>query len=782
MPEPLPSTQLTESGKNAAGLLILTSIALIFFSPLLFEGKVIFYRDFQFITYPIRYFLAQSFHQGVIPYWTPHTFGGMPFMATLHPGVFYPPSVIFFLNDYHLALGLFYVFHFLMLGAFAFLLGRLWNLSWIAAMCCGVTAMLGGMVVASALCSNYFLSSAWFPLVVWLYYRFDRKKQMAYFALLVLAIAGQTLAACPEISVMTMLILYAHALTFMPVEERRSGVLQTTGVMGLAVVLALGLIAFQLVPTAQLIKHTFRGSGVDFELHTRWSLELSKLTTFVLSPGYREYLSLPLHKELDMFSGLLHTLYMGIFGFVFLALGTLLCRSRAVAFWLVIFCSGIFFALGKNNLVYEYIYKWTPFLNLFRYPEKYLFATSMAAVFLIGFVLDALIQAAVSRKIPIFRVVALLVGVFAVTSWVALSNPYLEPQLPLAFIFVFSVATVLLYFNRIHRHLFAGLVFLMILMDLSLKGFQLLPMIDGKFYTERPRLTELIEASPQSFRTYSGRVDTKPDPMSYPNGPTRLAGMKAARQHFYPLGGMVYGIEHAGGVPGLAMDIHNHIVWYQNLIHSEPETRRRILKRTNVKYWIDGDAETLYSTDGNPVMLPERMKVWEDALPRAFLVPNLRVVERKQILNTFYGESFDPYREVILFDPVDFQPSPQFKGEVKQVAYRTNGVTVKTAQEGNGFLVLLDTYLRGWSVKVDGKEQPILNAYGLYRAVQLEPGEHTLEFEYFPEGFRAGLIGSGVTLVLALLVCGFWKPAGRRKAALQKADPPNPLPGEVHES
>ena len=84
-------------------------------------------------------------------------------------------------------------------------------------------------------------------------------------------------------------------------------------------------------------------------------------------------------------------------------------------------------------------------------------------------------------------------------------------------------------------------------------------------------------------------------------------------------------------------------------------------------------------------------------------------------------------------------------------------MTVKTEQTGNGFLVLLDTYLPGWTVKVDGQEQEILRANGLYRAVKLGPGEHTLEFDYFPEGFKEGLIITSITPVLGLIGYLFWR-------------------------
>ena len=54
------------------GVVVLLLVAACFFYPILFDGKVMFYRDYNLITYPIRFFLGQVFNQGAIPYWVPH--------------------------------------------------------------------------------------------------------------------------------------------------------------------------------------------------------------------------------------------------------------------------------------------------------------------------------------------------------------------------------------------------------------------------------------------------------------------------------------------------------------------------------------------------------------------------------------------------------------------------------------------------------------------------------------------------------------------------------------
>jgi hypothetical protein len=295
------------------------------------------------------------------------------------------------------------------------------------------------------------------------------------------------------------------------------------------------------------------------------------------------------------------------------------------------------------------------------------------------------------------------------------------------------------------------LILLLIVLDLSIKDFQLLPLTDRKFFEEKPLYMDILGDSAGHYRIYSGRIERELKPEFYPNGNTYLDSLLVAKQYLRPYAGMVLDVEHFMGLPGLAMGLKNHLLMFAVLDKSQPDRRIRILKRSNVKYWINQDRPTDYMLGGDPVILPDRVEVFKDALPRAYLVPNLRVPEEGHILNTYYQETFDPLKEVLLSAEADFTPSDRFQGTVKEVSYRPNHVTVKTSQEGNGFLVLMDSYFPGWTVKVDGQERPILRANHYYRAVQLGPGEHTLEFDYFPEGFKAGLVVSGITLVLVLV-------------------------------
>ncbi|NIR57795.1 MAG: YfhO family protein [Nitrospinaceae bacterium] len=765
------------------GIGILILVCVVFFSPLLFDGKAIFYRDFSFITYPTRHYLAQAYHQGVIPYWTESTNNGTPFMAAFHPGVFYPPSLILFLKDTTLALNLFYVFHYLIMGVFVFLLARLWGLSLAAGLASAITGMLSGFLIASTLLSNLFIAAVWLPMVFWFFHKFMERKHPGYFIGFVLAIASQTLAACPEISVMTMVLLFIHYLWFMPKTSTRGDYAKASGYMIGGTLLALGLCALQLVPTFKLIQLSLRQGGFDFEYHATWSTTPIELLTLLLNPDFRQFLTTT--NSHPFLPSLLGTLYMGILGITFVLFGFFFRKDKRILFWLLMFWGCLYLSMGNLNIIYEWIYPWIPFLNKFRYPEKYFFISSFAVLFLLGYGIDCLIRHTQERTIKVTYVISVLLVLFGAIATATMAMPVLKDEYVFAIMLVFGFIYILFYFRKIKAAWFAGFIVVMIFMDLAVKGFQMLPLIDKTFYEEKPLLMDILGDSRGKYRVYSGRIREKPKRSLYPKGaaPHRVALTLAAKQHLYPFSGMVYGVEHVDGMPGLALDLKHHMDWISVLIVSSPQRRMRILERSNVKYWVDGDSLTLFNTEGHPLILPDRVKVLENALPRAYLVPKVRQEESKRLPRIYYSKEFDPRAEVLVSDPMEFTASDHFEGKVEEVTYRPNHVTVKTTQQGNGVLVLMDTYFPGWTVKVDGKEEKIWQVNHFYRGVKLGPGSHTLEFDYFPEGFKTGLIISAVSLfiLLAFPLCTprkrpQIKPAASEPAATAPESPEDPSP------
>ncbi len=81
-----------------------------------------------------------------------------------------------------------------------------------------------------------------------------------------------------------------------------------------------------------------------------------------------------------------------------------------------------------------------------------------------------------------------------------------------------------------------------------------------------------------------------------------------------------------------------------------------------------------------------------------------------------------------------------------------------------GYLFLSIPYDRGWKVKVDGKNLETTSIGNAFLSVIIPEGEHEVVLDYTPEGFKTGLVVSGISVIAFLFICIY---VSRRK---KKAD------------
>lgn len=122
------------SGKDWAVLLVVLALIFAALTPFAFVWKGIFHDDLAYIYYPNYVFMARNLQRGIIPLWDPHTLaGGCPFYASYGVGSLYLPNWLLLARANLSTLRTSYrdtviipvVFHFLLSGLFAYLLGRL---------------------------------------------------------------------------------------------------------------------------------------------------------------------------------------------------------------------------------------------------------------------------------------------------------------------------------------------------------------------------------------------------------------------------------------------------------------------------------------------------------------------------------------------------------------------------------------------------------------------------------------------------------------------------------
>jgi len=158
----------------------------------------------------------------------------------------------------------------------------------------------------------------------------------------------------------------------------------------------------------------------------------------------------------------------------------------------------------------------------------------------------------------------------------------------------------------------------------------------------------------------------------------------------------------------------------------------------------------------------------ERALPRVWLVGDVKAVGAEEALKTITGESdndFDPRRTALVETDVKSSPllSQLSGGEVspnavaKTSSYESNRLKIDTEAEHPSFLVVSEVNYPGWAARMDGAETPIYQTDYLLRGVALPAGKHTVVMEYKAPAFWKGVYVSVVTffVVVALAIYSY---------------------------
>jgi uncharacterized membrane protein YfhO len=93
--------------------------------------------------------------------------------------------------------------------------------------------------------------------------------------------------------------------------------------------------------------------------------------------------------------------------------------------------------------------------------------------------------------------------------------------------------------------------------------------------------------------------------------------------------------------------------------------------------------------------------------------------------------------------------------EVSTLVYEPNRTSWRVDTDEDGYLFVSDAYDAGWHAYLDGVPIPLYRANIAFRAVFIPEGAHTVEFQYRPVSFFAGLAAGIVTLSVVLVLLGW---------------------------
>jgi hypothetical protein len=511
-----------------------------------------------------------------------------------------------------------------------------------------------------------------------------------------------------------------------------------------AVALAAAVAALQLVPTAELLLSSQRGSGVERDYALNFSYApvraLNLFAPFAFgSPADGTYYTNGVFFEDAVYVGLLPLIA---------ALVALLKwpwrrraadpLARAVAFFGCILLAALLLALGTYTPLFPFLFDHVPTFDLFQAPVRWHLWTvfALAALSAIG-VTWWVRGGSWSRRSVAFTGAALAVGVvgsLALTD----SSPALAALLRAvvtASALAFAAVVLTLLKPAPGKRSVRGwsaAVLLIVAVDLVWAGWGLNPTTSAEFYDSRP-----TEATGRAFWPKdvldAVMYDTHLRVDDYRMTPAQI---EAYRTSGLPNLNLLDGASLFNDFDPLLVGGHARFL---ALLNAQPTDA---LPRAAGIAGVYDEAGAL-------------QPVADSNTPLAWLVTSGCYAEGDDAALRLMAADWNPYQQVILAGEGSCAaPQDTPAGAVQSAS--DDLTTFEVDVVADGWLVVAATWYPGWTAQVDGAPVSIERANLAFRAVPLTTGRHTVTFDYAPAWLLpsalvslAGLIGLIAVFALA---------------------------------
>ncbi len=700
-----------------------------------------YWADWTEITVPFFKLNVLAAHNGEIPFWNPYAHGGVPHVSDPTSLFFYP---VFYIAHYLVSpdADLFkivqnlIVLHFFILSVNMFFLARNIKLSFWSAIFAAVAFTYSCAVLCKWQYVVVICGMAWMPLVFLYFYKIFKSNSIKWSDV---GLAGLFLAfnfaGHPQFFFYNLVFIGLTTIVglFLKYNANKSEgykqVVMPIGGMGLAVMLAVGVLAIQIFHTYEMIPLTQRDK-IAFDFAADGSFKFENFLTF-LSPkifgyfkggeplDYSTYFLTPgrvyHYWETAYFFGVIPLLF-GVYGFFKIP------KKGIITALLVTSIFMLLHAMGSSTFFYKMIFG-LPGFNLFRVPTRTMLFPVLLACLSAGWVFDQLrAQQRTGRdKVTFYVLLTLLVfgSLYLMSSFGStykLSRP--------------DAATVKLYGLTAMAMLIAGALFFAFSSKFSRSynafviGLIILTFIDlaipNKSYKNGSQDASLSLAL--DTNTLSALTPQKDSLFRY--APTNLQGRifkrnQATYQQFYSTDGFYAFIFHKP----------------DNMEADFPADKLLAIKlKSDIRDDGTGNRQAFFVQ--NEIYPHQRMTY--DLITD----PNKTTYKSNDFAKTSIVEKM-PSTSVSGKSPQDVAHSIQ----QSYYGYSKADYEVETAEPG--LLVIGDYYFPNWKAYVDGQSTELIRTNFLTRGVMVPSGKHKVSFRFESSYFE---IGKWVTILSLVLI------------------------------
>lgn len=721
------------------------SAVILVFAPIIFSTKSYFSGEILTQFYPWKHFLKSTLETGTMPFWNPFVFSGVPFLADLQKGSFYPPSVIFSLTDFASAFKTFIVLHFIFMGVSFYLLMRRMAFSKTASLAATFIFLFNSFTLTRLSLPQSLASFAYIPAILWLFMRFLDRPSFYDFILLLLMLAAQALGGHAPTVTYTLLFMGIYLIFYLTGEK--NGALTLPGITRHVLIMAAGALCVFLMTMPQsglffeLLGHSTMSAGVKYSDAVSGSMKFSHLLSFLFPPGF------------DGASPLLRAYKIGSENFfsvtaIFLAsISLLFPKSRLYKFFLFMCVLSLLLALGKNTPVFSWFYSFLPLFKNILHPSLSVTILCISLPVLAGYAIDHLKK----MTLPSF-------GIF---SKIKLPEKYFSDSGPARLFRVYLIFLALPFLLVInHENLYEVYSYDASKVLSFLRGYTYFLLIFGAgiglyFLRNRRHISLRFHAGIIVFMLFCELLYFVPalNPSSEAavftsdNAPPAVSHIKSSSRKF---------MHTASFRPFYSLDSASNYKMLKKYLSSIPSN--------------SGILYSVYDAAGNN---PIEFKGYSELLRRAFTggVPDLSVlnllnvgylisphkISHPRLKKLPFDGDFHIYSNLFAY-PIFFvskttetpEPVASLVSWTRKGEYGFSTLKVDVNASAGGYLVFSNNYYPGWSAYVDNKTAQIEKCFGIYMGVKIEPGAGTVTFNYKPNNL--GLLISAGYFAFALLI------------------------------
>jgi len=686
--------------------------------------------DFAVQFYAFARYQAQRLTSGEVPLWCNGAYSGFPFLADIQAAAFYPLRLLAIALGSlwgfpFLVLELEAAFHFSLAAAFTYLFARrVFGHSGPAFLTALVFTFSGYLTGYPSQQLAILESGVWLPLALLFADKAvsERRFLNCWTLLLAVSLALSALAGHPQT---VMYVFYTVAVYSIWRRPRWSSL----GVLAVAMPLAAGLAAAQLLPAAEY-----------FGLSSRASTSYD-----AVSGGFpvQDVVQILLPGSVSGYS----PLYVGILPLLLIGAALVLRPERGVRFWLLVALVALLVSFGNQAFLHSLFYLFAPGWSLFRSQERLAFIFAFSLSLLAGYGAAALLSGQVLRQrmAEFVRACGLLwslPGSAVVIFFLGLLNDGWSPGSSFYWLLGSAVFAAMVWFlawallrwwvqSSPKPTAFVALAGALIVFDLFTVGWR------HNFSSMLPEEHEAMPAAVDAIL-----ADAGPEPFRVFNE-WRLAGNY----------GVQFGLDAIWGASPLRLRR------YQELVQALPV--ERLWQLLNVRYVVTWARELPVASE---VIHREAAAQDETTYvhrltqpgPRAWLVHRIEQVDPQEALQRLQAPDFDPRRTALVERELPCPLSTSEGNEsVRILAREPESITLEVQAAGDALLILSEVFYPGWHATVDGAEAPVLLADYTLRAVPVPAGSHIVKLHYRPWTWMAGLgvsLASVVVLAAGLIL------------------------------